>query len=211
MDNFITVDKSSKGEYRDRGSKFLAFLFPVSTENDFRSHLNKLRNEHKKANHHCYAFKLSRHNLHRYTDDGEPSGSAGRPIMGVIEKQQLNNVLIVVVRYFGGVKLGVRGLIDAYSGAAQEAVKGATLKKEWIYRHLEVTLEYSALGFIERFIEQNKLTVIEASYEAQVKKTLGIVPSNFARVKDKLEGELKQEFGSRIETPYPVKIKPKAS
>lgn len=208
MDSFTTVENNSTGHFRDRGSKFLAYLYPARSESACKEQLEALRKQHSKANHHCYAFHLKKDGLQRFSDDGEPSGSAGRPIMGVIEKNKLLDVHLVVVRYFGGIKLGVRGLIDAYSNAAELAIQAAELKTQLILQKLELVLDYSALGFIERFIQQNKLTVLNAQYEAEVHQAIGIVPSKYEEIKIKLDREIKEEFGSQIQTPYPIKIKP---
>lgn len=207
MDSFLSVEHVSRGEYRVKGSKFLAFLYPANTESECKEHLEVLKKQYGKANHHCYAFYLKNEFLQRYSDDGEPSGSAGRPIMGVIEKNNLLNVHLVVVRYFGGIKLGIRGLIDAYSGAAEMAVQSAEVKNQYILKELQIELDYGALGFIERFIQQNNLTVLNASFEAQVRQVIGVIPSRYEKVKRKLQEEIKEEFGSQVQTPYPVKIK----
>ncbi|HKK87763.1 MAG TPA: YigZ family protein [Saprospiraceae bacterium] len=206
MDSFLSVENISRGEYRVKGSKFLSYLYPANTESECKEQLEALRNQHNKANHHCYGFHLKNKFLLRFSDDGEPSGSAGRPIMGVIEKNELLNVHLVVVRYFGGIKLGVRGLIDAYSGAAEMAVQSAKVKKQYILKELQVELDYSALGFIERFVQQNKLPLLDASFQAKVRQVIGITPSKYELVRRKLQEEIKQEFGSLDQALYPIRI-----
>lgn len=208
MDSFITVNQISRGEYRDKGSKFMAFLYPASSESECREQLKALKKEYNKANHHCFAYRLQENEIYRLSDDGEPSGSAGRPIMGVIERHELFNVHMVVVRYFGGIKLGVRGLIDAYSAAAELAIQSAVLREQPIFEKLIVVLNYSALGFIERFVQQNKLTLLNADFEREVHQEIGVAPSRYKQIKRKLEEEIKEEFGNQIQTPYPIKIKP---
>jgi uncharacterized YigZ family protein len=208
MDSYLTVEENNTAEYREKGSKFIACVFPASSEDVCKKQLELIKKQHTKANHHCFAYKLRQDTRKRYNDDGEPSGTAGRPILGVIEKYNLVDVHLVVVRYFGGTKLGVRGLIDAYSGAAAQAVESANLNNQKILKELKVISEYPALGFIERFILQNKLEVLNATYGHVVEKTLGIAPSKYEKIKIKLEEKIKEEFGSLIQTPYPVKIKP---
>lgn len=208
MDKYKTVLHPQIAELKDRGSKFIAYLCPVENENECHDWLNQIKNDHGKANHHCFAFRLFDEKLARLSDDGEPSGSAGRPIMGAIEKHYLYNTLIVVVRYFGGTKLGVRGLINAYGGAAEASIQKADIETRMIYKELEVVLDYPALGFLERFIQQNKLKVLSAEFTENVRQILGVSPSKYDQIRGKLEEEIKEEFGSQIQTPYPVKIKP---
>ena len=116
---YNTIEKTSFAEFKDRGSKFIAYAFPISDVSDFKEQLAALKKEHAKAVHHCFAYRLGLDGTNfRVSDDGEPSGSAGRPILGQIDSKQLTNVLIVVVRYFGGTLLGVPGLINAYKSSA---------------------------------------------------------------------------------------------
>jgi uncharacterized YigZ family protein len=117
--NYYTIEKPSVAEYKDRGSKFIAYAFPIADVVEFKEKLSALKKEHPKAVHHCFAYRLGLDGINfRVSDDGEPSGTAGRPILGQIDSKQLTNVLIVVVRYFGGTLLGVPGLINAYKSAA---------------------------------------------------------------------------------------------
>src|SRR5207247_6484819 len=119
---FYTIEKDGYAELKDRGSKFLAYAFPINKTEDFKKRLKKLKDEHPKAVHHCFAYRLGIDgNNFRSSDDGEPSGTAGRPIMGQIDHKQLTNLAVVVVRYFGGTLLGIPGLINAYKTAAAMA------------------------------------------------------------------------------------------
>ncbi len=127
-DHYLTIAAPCTGELRERGSKFIAYAFPLLEEHDWQIHLEAIRKEHPKANHHCFAFRLGLDKNHyRANDDGEPSGTAGRPILGQIDSFGLTNVLVVVVRYFGGTLLGTAGLISAYRDSAAEALKNADL------------------------------------------------------------------------------------
>src|SRR5215510_1222086 len=118
-DFYYTIEKEATAEFKDRGSKFIGYAFPVSSVEGFKEKLNEVKKLHPKATHHCFAYRLGLDgNAFRVSDDGEPSGSAGRPILGQIDSKQLTNTLIVVVRYFGGTLLGVPGLINAYKTAA---------------------------------------------------------------------------------------------
>src|SRR5437764_3436924 len=115
MNYYYTIEKPSLAEFKDRGSKFLAYAFPIQLVDDFKKRLKELKEEHPKAAHHCFAYRLGLDgNNFRVSDDGEPSGSAGRPILGQIDSKNIINAGVVVVRYFGGTLLGVPGLINAY-------------------------------------------------------------------------------------------------
>ncbi|HPG12861.1 MAG TPA: YigZ family protein [Chitinophagaceae bacterium] len=122
MNEFLTIEKSTTAEYKDRGSKFLAYAWPINDKDSFKEHLAAVKKEQPKASHHCFAYRIGTDgNNYRVSDDGEPSGTAGRPILGQIDSKELTNVLIIVVRYFGGTLLGVPGLIQAYKSAAAAA------------------------------------------------------------------------------------------
>ena len=115
MDYYFTIDKPAVAEFKDRGSKFLAYAFHIKTANDFKQHLKELKKEHPQAVHHCFAYRLGfDENNFRINDDGEPSGTAGKPILAQIDSKSLTDILVVVVRYFGGTLLGVPGLVNAY-------------------------------------------------------------------------------------------------
>ena len=123
-DYYNTIDSPSIAEFKERGSKFIAYAFPVQTINDFKEKLAGIKKEHPKATHHCFAYRLGLDgSVFRVSDDGEPSGSAGRPILGQIDSKQVTNVGVVVVRYFGGTLLGVPGLINAYKTATSMALQ----------------------------------------------------------------------------------------
>lgn len=125
-DEFLSVPGGGEGIYKDRGSRFIARAYPVETEDDVKAVLEVLRREFHDARHHCYAYRLGlKADRYRANDDGEPSGSAGRPILGQLESRGLSDVLVVVVRYFGGIKLGVPGLIKAYRTSASDALDAA--------------------------------------------------------------------------------------
>ncbi|MEM6700850.1 MAG: YigZ family protein, partial [Bacteroidota bacterium] len=127
-DQYKTLAAPSTGEFKDRGSKFFAYAFPVETETEVATALEQVKKEHFKARHHCYAYRLGMDkNNFRANDDGEPSGMAGRPILGQIDSWELTDVFIVVVRYFGGTKLGTSGLINAYKKSAMDALEQAEI------------------------------------------------------------------------------------
>ncbi len=138
--SYRTIQKSATGSYKEKGSKFLAFAFPVTSESEIKENLAALRKEYFDARHHCFAWMLgAEKKLFRSSDDGEPNHSAGDPILGQIRSTNLTDVLIVVVRYFGGVKLGVGGLISAYKAAAEDALKNAIIIEEEVTEKFSIT------------------------------------------------------------------------
>ena len=142
MSEFFTIMKAEEGLYKEKGSKFLAFAFPVQTIEEVNEHLSSLRKTYHDARHHCYAYMLGmREQSFRANDDGEPNHSAGDPILGQIRSYELTNVLVVVVRYFGGTKLGVGGLIHAYKAATDDALQ--KVKKKLIFPTVEFSLRFS--------------------------------------------------------------------
>ncbi|HNA91599.1 MAG TPA: YigZ family protein [Chitinophagaceae bacterium] len=154
-DFYYSIEKPATGEYKDRGSKFLAYAFPIATVADFKLILARIKKEHPKAAHHCFAYRLGFENLvFRVSDDGEPSGSAGRPILGQIDSLQLTNVIIIVVRYFGGTLLGVPGLIHAYKSASYESLQQAVIVKKPVLISYRLQFDYTILNQVMRWVKQ---------------------------------------------------------
>lgn len=162
----------------ERGSKFLAYAFPVSTEEAFQQMLQGIRKEHPKARHYCTAIRLHPDaSLERSNDDGEPSGSAGRPILGQIVRHHLTHVGIVVVRYFGGTKLGIPGLIEAYKTSASNALEAATIIEKNVLVTVEITVPYEIFPSFLNFCKQKEIPVLNESYGTQVTVVLGLKKS----------------------------------
>jgi uncharacterized YigZ family protein len=144
---YCTLAGRGEGLLKDRGSKFLAFASPVASAGDIKSILQALKKEHPKAVHHCYAWRMGTNGTeHRAVDDGEPQGSAGKPILGQIDSAGVTNSLVVVVRYFGGTLLGVPGLIAAYKGSAALAIEAAGTRVKQVEQPIELELDYPAMG-----------------------------------------------------------------
>jgi uncharacterized YigZ family protein len=157
---YKTIEQPTTGDFRDRGSKFFAYAFPISDVQDVKTHLQALKKEHPKAVHHCYAYRIGTDGLQfRANDDGEPSGSAGRPILGQIDSAGLTNVLVVVVRYFGGTLLGVPGLINAYKTATTEALQKAAVIEKWIEDVVHVSFDYPVMGEVMYLLRQSEATI----------------------------------------------------
>lgn len=170
MSTYYTIKSQTEGLYKEKGSKFLAFAYPVTSDNQIKEIQVDLRKQYYDARHHCFAWVLGMDNqVWRANDDGEPAHSAGDPILGQIRSAELTNVLVVVVRYFGGTKLGVGGLINAYKTAAEEAL--AKAEKREIYETKEIIMKFSydALSTVERLISDFEIAVIERDFQLSCK------------------------------------------
>ncbi len=171
---YITLAAPGTGDFRDRGSKFLAFAYPVTSVIAVKEKLQVLKKEHPKANHHCYAYRLGTDGTqYRANDDGEPSGSAGKPILGQIDSVGLTNVLVVVVRYFGGSLLGVPGLINAYKTATSQSLEGPKVEK-WIEDIFEINFDYPAIGEVLYLLKQAEATIYKQDLQLFCSITAGI-------------------------------------
>jgi uncharacterized YigZ family protein len=157
---YTTIAAGGTGDFRDRGSKFLAYSYPVNSVADVKERLQALKKEHPKAAHHCYAYRIGTDGTqYRANDDGEPSGSAGKPILGQIDSMGLINVLVVVIRYFGGTLLGVPGLINAYKTATTQALEQVPKTEKWIEDLFEINFEYPAMGEVLYLLKQAEATI----------------------------------------------------
>lgn len=175
QDSYLTLKKSGTGEYKSKGSKFFSYAYRVETENDVKAKLDSIRKEHFKSRHVCYAYRLDVGGLQfRANDDGEPSGTAGLPIMNVLKSHDLVKTLIAVVRYFGGTKLGIAGLIEAYKTSAQDAIRQTTIQEEFTYQVLKLEFPYDELGNLMNYIAKSDFIIMEQSYEEQPWLQIGI-------------------------------------
>jgi uncharacterized YigZ family protein len=184
IDTYKTIDKASEVSlYKEKGSKFYGYAFPVHTEDEIVDLLNYVKETHHKARHWCYAWQLGTEKItYRVNDDGEPSNSAGQPIYGQIQSKELTNVLIVVVRYFGGVKLGVGGLVTAYKTAAQLALEGANIVVKTIDKHFLLTFEYKDMNKVQRVIKKNRLKIENQKLELDCQYTIKIRKGDAERI-----------------------------
>jgi len=159
-DSYLTIAKSSEGLYKEKGSKFIAVASAIYSEDEFKEFLNQIKKEYHDARHHCYAFKIGlTENEYRYNDDGEPNNSAGAPIYGQILSFNVTNIAIIVIRYFGGTKLGVGGLITAYKEAAKEALQNAKIIERTVDNFYQLIFGYEIMSDVMNFIKQNQLEV----------------------------------------------------
>ncbi len=165
-DKYLTLGKESVGIFKEKGSKFLSFAYPISKEEDIKPILGGLRNKYYDARHHCYAYLLGKDQKHfRTNDDGEPNHSAGDPILGQIRSHGLTNVLIVVVRYFGGTKLGVGGLIKAYKSAAGEAIAANEVTEGVITTEISFSFDYNHTNDVMRIVADYNIEILKQHFE----------------------------------------------
>lgn len=160
--HYHTIQKSAVAEFKDRGSRFLAYTYEIDRVEDFKPFILNLKKEHPKANHHCFAYRIGFDgNVFRVSDDGEPSGSAGRPILGQIDSRELINTLVIVVRYFGGTLLGVPGLIHAYKSAASLALEqsGRIIKPILVNR--TISFDYTQMNDVMRITRQYECVILK--------------------------------------------------
>ena len=165
-DTYKSIAAPSKGIYKELGSKFLAFAFPVETEEEIKTILADVRKEYFDARHHCYAWRLGLNGEpFRMNDDGEPSSTAGRPILGQLLSQELSDILVVVVRYFGGVKLGVPGLIRAYKTATQDALANATVIEKVAGEHFTLRFDYLRMNDVMKVLKDMGITPLKQEFD----------------------------------------------
>jgi uncharacterized YigZ family protein len=184
---YSTIAAPATGDFRDRGSKFLAYAYPITTPADVKEKLQLLKKEHPKAVHHCYAYRIGIGGLQfRAVDDGEPAGSAGKPILNQVDSMGITNVLVVVVRYFGGTLLGVPGLINAYKTATAEALNAAPKTEKWIEDVYEVTFDYPTMGEVLYLLKQAEATIYKQDLQLFCSVKTGIPRMHSAQYLQKL-------------------------
>ncbi len=165
-DSYLTIAQPGEAVYKERSSKFLAFAYPVSDEGEIKEILDGLRKEYYDATHHCYAWRLGANGeQYRCNDDGEPSGTAGRPILGQMFSRGITQCLIVVVRYFGGTKLGVPGLIQAYRESAQAAIDNCTVIETTVDVRIRIEFPYVAMNDVMRIVKEENPRIEEQRFD----------------------------------------------
>jgi len=170
-DSYKTIKAKSEGLFKDKGSKFLSYAFPVETEEEIKEILIQIKKEHHSARHHCYAWRLGTEEItFRANDDGEPSSTAGKPILGQLLSFELTNILVVVVRYFGGTLLGTGGLINAYRTAAAEAIKNAKTVTRVVEDKFTLKFTYNEMNDVMQIIKQENLNILDTFTVSELKK-----------------------------------------
>ena len=163
MDKFHTIKNKSEGSYKEKGSKFIALAYPVNDENEIKQIINSVKKKHYNARHHCYAYIVGKE--FRSHDDGEPRHTAGDPILNQIRSFQLVNVLVIVVRYFGGTKLGKSGLINAYKTASKEALTQAKIIEKIQQCEIIINFKYDGINDVMHVIQNNDIKILDQKYE----------------------------------------------
>ncbi|MGB0896398.1 MAG: IMPACT family protein [Flavobacteriaceae bacterium] len=183
-DTYKTIDDTFKGElFKDRGSKFYGYAFPISSEDDVKPIVEQLKKEHHTARHWCYAWQLgTTKTRYRANDDGEPSNSAGPPIYGQIQAYDLTNILVVVVRYFGGTKLGVGGLMNANKTAAKSVLDSANIIEKTIDKVYQITFEYKDMNKVMRVIKEHQLNISAQTLELNCQYTIPVRISDAEKI-----------------------------
>jgi uncharacterized YigZ family protein len=165
-DTYKTINRISEGIFRDKGSKFIGYAYPIKSETEIKSIVNQLRAEHTKARHFCWALRLSPdRNVFKLNDDGEPSGTAGRPILNTLLSSDITNVLVVVVRYFGGTLLGVPGLINAYKNATLAAIEENEIVTKTVNDVYEISFDYLGMNQVMRIVKEEDLLVLKQQFD----------------------------------------------
>jgi uncharacterized YigZ family protein len=165
-DTYRTIKIPAEGSFKDKGSKFLAFAYPITSEKDIKPIITKLKAEHLKANHHCWALRLTPdRSVFKLNDDGEPSGTAGRPILNTLLSRDLTNILVVIVRYFGGTLLGVPGLINAYKQATEDALNQALVIEKTVNDIYNISFNYLQMNDVMRLVKEEDIAVIHQQFD----------------------------------------------
>jgi len=187
-DGYKSIKGTSEGYYKEKGSKFIARAFHVENEKEAKEYLSRMKKEYHDARHYCYAFRIQPENeFFRSNDDGEPSGTAGKPILNQIFSIELFDVLVVVIRYFGGTKLGVSGLIRAYKTATRDALNHAEIVEKTITRTLTLLFDYPHINLVMRIVKEEKLRVLNQSLSLQCEVILDVERNREKMVADRLK------------------------
>jgi uncharacterized YigZ family protein len=185
-DTYYTIGKPAEGMYREKGSKFLAFAYPVYNSDEIKKHIDSLKKKYHDARHHCWAYALGAgREEFRVNDDGEPHNSAGKPIFGQIQSFNVTNILLVVVRYFGGTLLGVGGLTNAYKTAAADCLKNAGIIEKKITRTIRIECGYENVDEVMRVAREEKLEIVRQQFEEICRIDVAVKLSDYQRIYDR--------------------------
>lgn len=182
-DEYRTINKESTGFFKDKGSKFYSYVFPVENEEEVKDILVRLKKEHHSARHHCYAWRIGTEEIKfRANDDGEPSSTAGKPILGQLQSYDVTNILLVVVRYFGGTLLGTSGLINAYKNASIDVLNTVEIQTKLIEKKYELSFEYPLLNTVMQILKQEELEIINTDFKENCKLWFKVRKNDAERV-----------------------------
>ena len=187
-DFYYTVEQRNVAEYKDKGSRFIAVVLPFTAVDEFKSNLESIKKEYPKASHYCFAYRIGLDgNMYRVSDDGEPSGTAGKPIFGVIESRRLTDVLIVVVRYFGGTLLGVPGLINAYRSAAALVLQTVPVIQKQVEKKYHLHFDYTIMNDVMKICKHYNCSVLKQDVQLFCDMQIGIPKNRLDEVLFKLQ------------------------
>lgn len=188
-DSYNTIKLASEGFFKDRGSKFFSYAYPYTSEQELKAKIEELKKEHHTARHHCYAYRFKQdYSVYRANDDGEPTNAAGKPILGQIDAKGLTNIAVVVVRYFGGTKLGVGGMMNAYKTAALEALNNAEIIECTIDDVYKVSFGYPEMNTVMRFIKELGVEIVDQNMELDCEIQFSIRKSDAVKAQEKFSG-----------------------
>ena len=188
QDTYLTIEAPGEAIFKEKMSRFLSFAIPVSSVSEAREYIEMYRKEYYDARHVCWAYMIGHERTcFRANDNGEPSGTAGRPILGAINSRELTDILVVVVRYFGGIKLGTGGLIVAYKAAAAEALDVAEVIEKTVDLTLDVYFEYPMMNEVMRIVKEEEPTVVEQDFQMDCRLRLSIRASRMPRLRERYE------------------------
>lgn len=186
-DIYKTITSISHGIYKEKGSRFVSIAIPISGQEELKPIIDKIKKEHHEARHHCYAYMIGHERIiWRVNDDGEPSGTAGRPILGQINSSGLTNIIIVVSRYFGGTLLGVSGLINAYRSAAESALRNAELIEKTVNEYYEISYPYISMNDVMKILKEENIGQSEQSFDIECRILLNFRVSSKEKVLNRL-------------------------
>lgn len=189
IDQYRTIAAPTEGLFRERGSRFISFALPVENEDEIKGAIDRLKKEYHDARHHCYAWRLGAgDDRYRLNDDGEPTGTAGRPVFGQIRQRELSDVLVVVVRYFGGTLLGVSGLIEAYRRSAADALDRADIVEKRMLELLSLEFGYNVLNAVMKVVKDFDLSFDRKRFDMDCSLSLHVWKRNLPAVKKRLSG-----------------------
>ncbi|HBG88210.1 MAG TPA: YigZ family protein [Marinilabiliaceae bacterium] len=187
-DIYRTIEHPSEGIYKEKGSKFLAFAWPIESEEEVKEKLAEMKTRYHDARHHCFAWQLGLDGMnYRVNDDGEPSGTAGKPIYGQIRSKELSNILVLVVRYFGGTKLGVSGLINAYKAAAADVLANSKIVERTVNSVISFHFPYESLNDVMKVIKEEAPEIIHQKFDLSCSIILSIRQSREEELKERLK------------------------
>ena len=186
-DFFYTIEKIATAEFKDRGSKFIGYAFPIANTDEFKMRLNEIKTEHAKATHHCFAYRIGLNgNNFRVSDDGEPSATAGKPILGQIDSKELTNILVIVVRYFGGSLLGVPGLINAYKSTTALVLQMTPIVTKTVEEEFYLQFDYTQMHEIMMIVKQYNCRITAQEIQLFCKIKMAVPKNRLEEVRYKL-------------------------